>query len=202
MNTPDSLRWHWLLAFCLTGSVGCATLTDREAGAMERAAATGSPLVGQTAPVFALSDQDDRPTALRDLRGRWVVLYFYPADDTPGCTCQATEFTRLLSRFHRLDADVLGVSPNTTDSHRRFRQKYGIQITLLADPDHSVARSYGAWNQLGWQNPQTGRIVRSTVLIDPNGVIAHHWPEVIPKGHADRVRRRLVELQRQGAGRS
>jgi len=183
------------LVLVLAAPFGCATLSDREAGELEQAAASRSPLVGQSAPFFSLPNQADQQVRLQEFQGRWVVLYFYPADDTPGCTCQATEFTRLIGRYDRLDAAVLGVSPNTPQSHRLFRQKHGIGITLLSDLDHAVAKKYGAWNKMGWQDDRIGRIVRSTVLINPQGQIAYHWPEVMPKGHANRVRRRLENLK-------
>lgn len=184
-----------IVLLVLLSQVGCNTLSDREAQIMEQAAAERSPLVGKTAPPFSLADYRDQIVTLEAFRGRWVVLYFYPADDTPGCTCQATEFTRLIGRFDQLNAVVLGVSPNTPKSHRKFRQNHAITVTLLSDLDHKVARAYGAWNQMGWQDERIGWIIRSTVLIDPQGQIAYHWPEVIPKGHARRVQRQLVTLK-------
>jgi len=191
---PYQTRCCTLIVMWLVAS-GCSTLSDREAELMEQAAAKGSPFVGLMAPSFNIVNQANEPVSIQQYLGQWVVLYFYPEDDTPGCTCQATEFTRLIGHFAKLDSIVLGVSPNTPQSHRKFRQGYGIAITLLSDLDHEVARAYGAWNQMGWKNQRIGRIIRSTVLIDPEGRIAYHWPEVLPKGHANRVRRQLVDLQ-------
>lgn len=161
---------------------------------MEAAAAARSGAVGKPAPDFSLLTQDDRPLSLAGERGKWVVLYFYPADDTPGCTCQATEFTALLRDFTQRNAKVYGVSPDTPDLHRHFMKKYGLQINLLSDPDRGVMRQYGAWVDIPEGPAAPGRVVRSTYLIDPNGVVAAHWPEVIPQGHAERVMRRLGEL--------
>lgn len=191
----DLFGWQ----LCLTAIIwswGCAAPGGQET-AMEEAAAKGSPLIGESAPDFTLMNQSDKKVSLSQFRGQWVVLYFYPADDTPGCTCQATEFTQLLSQFHNLNATVIGISPDTTLRHREFRQKYSIKITLLNDADHRVAETYGAWTQMGWKDKRIGRMIRSTVLIDPDGQIAYHWPEVIPQGHADRVRRKLMQIKDQ-----
>lgn len=167
---------------------------------MESAAAARSSAIGQPAPDFSLSDQQDRATTLSGQRGSWVVLYFYPADDTPGCTCQATEFTGLLQAFTQHNAKVFGVSPDAPEIHRHFIKKYGLQINLLSDPGMEVMRRYGAYVDIPEGPAAPGRIVRSTYLIDPNGVIAAHWPEVIPQGHAERVVRRLAELAPARAG--
>ena len=132
---------------------------------------------------------------LDSFQGRWVVLYFYPQDDTPGCTCQANEFTELLARFHEMNALVVGISPDTPVSHEMFREKYELKIDLLSDLSHETMRAYGAWMDFTVEGKQLGRVVRSTFVIDPNGVVAWHWPEVVPRGHARRVREKLLELQ-------
>ena len=162
---------------------------------METAAARRSTFIGQVAPPFALTDQDERLVRLADHRGRWLVLYFYPADDTPGCACQANEFTHLLTTFRDMNAAVLGVSGDSSASHRKFIAKYDLKLTLLSDPTREVMAAYGAWVQTRLGERTSSRVIRSTVIIDPAGVIRHHWPEVIPPGHADRVRARLAELQ-------
>ncbi len=162
---------------------------------MESAAAERSTLVGRQAPRFTLPDQNDRPVALDDYRGRWLVLYFYPKDDTPDCTCQATEFTDLLFRFRDMNADVVGVSEDSPASHRKFSEKHGLGIYLLSDPDHEVMALYGAWAAGSPADPRQGRTIRSTVMIDPAGTIRRHWPLVAPRGHAERVREKLAQLQ-------
>ncbi len=162
---------------------------------VEDAAKRNSPFVGKPAPAFTLPNALGRDVSLDDYRGRWVVIYFYPADDTPGCVCQATEFTELLGEFRRLDADVLGISPDTPASHRRFARKYGLEITLLSDPEHRAMSRYGAWTEVRYGQDTTGRVIRSTVIVDPDGVVRDHWPSVVPRGHAERVQQRLGQLQ-------
>ena len=181
----------WMLAGCEPD----LTNDPAQAGIMEEAASSRSEIIGQTAPQFSLADQDSQIVRLSDLRGKWLVLYFYPADDTPGCTCQATEFTELLSDFCQMDAQIFGVSTDSIDSHRYFIEKYDLKLNLLSDPDHAVMQQYGAWvaSRLGEQ--EYGRVIRTTLIIDPEGVIRHHWPEVIPVGHAERVRDKLEDLQ-------
>ena len=164
-------------------------------GQVELAAAEASPMTNMPAPDFTLMDQDDKPVTLSTMRGKWVVLYFYPKDDTPGCACQATEFTQLLTEFRNMNAEVVGVSEDSTASHRRFIKKYRLALTLLSDPPHEAMRRYGAWVDSSLGESSYGRVIRSTMIIDPGGVVRRHWPEVIPAGHAERVRKALAELQ-------
>jgi peroxiredoxin Q/BCP len=182
-----------MLVVALTGcqSAPSAAPTPDE---VESAAASHSPWRGQVAPPFALQDQNDQARRLEEFRGQWVVLYFYPKDDTPGCTCQATEFTTLLKDFRDMNTVILGVSPDSPSSHQFFRQKYGLDLILLSDTTGQVIRQYGAFRALGI-DPNVGRVVRSTFLIDPTGHVAWHWPEVIPQGHAQRVRQKLASLR-------
>ena len=172
---------------------GCQT-TDK-VGKIESAATARSQIVNQPAPDFALPDQDGREVTLSALRGRWIVLYFYPKDDSPGCSCQAPEFTYLVGRFRDMNADVYGISPDTPESHRRFIDKYALALTLLSDPDHEVMTRYGAWVATAFGDQKYYRVIRTTMIIDPEGIIRHHWPEVTPAGHAERVRSKLAELQ-------
>lgn len=161
---------------------------------MEEAGASRSSAVGKQAPAFTLKDQDGQNVSLSDYRGQWVVLYFYPKDDTPGCICQATEFTELLFRFQDMNAKVLGVNADSVQTHKDFTQKYDLKLTLLSDPNQRVMQDYGTSVKNAWG---TRSILRQTFLIDPDGVIRYHWQEVIPKGHAKRVREKLIELQSQ-----
>ena len=177
---------------------GCASLSGRTPADMEQAASARSPVIGKPAPEFTLADAGGGEQTLAGLRGKWVVLYFYPSDDTPGCTCQATQFTKLLKAFRDLNAEVIGVSEDSPEVHRKFTEKYRLALTLLSDPDHRVMRAYGAWVDSSLGPFTYGRVVRSTFVIDPTGIIRYHWPEVIPEGHADRVRARLAELQAAG----
>jgi peroxiredoxin Q/BCP len=125
--------------------------------------------------------------ALSDLRGRVVVLYFYPLDDTPGCTKQACSLRDAYSEIQERGATVLGVSPDTEDSHARFRAKYGLPFTLLADPDHEVAERYGVWVEKNTYGKKSMGIKRSTFVIDADGKVAKAMLGVSPEGHADTV---------------
>lgn len=199
MNIASRLP-SWMIAVPLLAVLvvlaGCSSTPP--ASAMERAAAAKSPAMKKAAPDFTLRNQDEQAVTLSQQRGRWVVLYFYPQADTPGCVCQASEFTNLLTEFHTMDAVVLGVSPDQTLNLKLFQEKYNLKLTLLSDPTKQVMRRYGAWVDTQFGEEMSGRVVRSTYLIDPQGQVAYHWPEVIPQGHAQRVREKLLELQRGG----
>ena len=151
--------------------------------------------VGAKAPAFKLQDQDGVDVSSAELRGRWVVLYFYPRDDTPGCTTEACEFTEGIEAFRGLEAEVLGCSPDSPEKHRKFIAKHDLAVRLLSDPEHSVMEAYGAWGEKSMYGRTTMGVIRSTVLIDPEGRVAHHWPRVKAKGHAAKVRERLEELR-------
>ena len=152
--------------------------------------------LGSKAPTFALPDQDGKQVALADLAGNWVVLYFYPKDDTPGCTTEACEFTDGIKAFEKLDAVVLGCSADTPESHRKFVAKHGLKVTLLSDVDRAVMKTYGAWGEKSMYGRTTMGLIRSTVLIDPQGKVAFHWPNVKAAGHAEKVREKLAELRK------
>jgi thioredoxin-dependent peroxiredoxin len=152
--------------------------------------------VGGKAPGFALPDQDGKATRLADFAGSWVVLYFYPKDDTPGCTTEACEFTDGIEAFGSLDAVVLGCSPDTPESHRKFIAKHDLRITLLSDTGRTVMKAYGAWGQKSMYGRTKMGVIRSTLLIDPRGKVAYHWPNVKAAGHAEKVREKLAELRK------
>ena len=151
--------------------------------------------VGKKAPEFSLCDQNGKKVALEALRGQWVVLYFYPRDDTPGCTTEACDFTSAVTAFQTLNAVVLGCSPDTMESHQKFIAKHGLKVTLLSDQTHEVMKTYGAWGKKNMYGRVTEGVIRSTVLIDPSGEVVHHWPKVKAAGHAEKVRAKLEELQ-------
>ena len=150
---------------------------------------------GNKAPDFTLPDQNDSPVSLGDFRGKWVVLYFYPRDNTPGCAAEACDFTDSLADFSGLKAAVLGVSPDSTKSHRSFIEKQNLEITLLSDPEHKVLKAYGAWQKKKMYGKEYWGVIRSTFLIDPEGKTAHVWPKVSVKGHVAEVKEKLVELK-------
>ena len=151
---------------------------------------------GDKAPEFSLETTAGL-RRLKDFAGGHLVLYFYPKDDTPGCTVQACDFTASIADFKDLDATVLGISADSTESHRKFIAKHDLAITLLSDPDHAVMEKYGAWGEKNLYGKKSMGIIRSTVLIDPDGKVAHHWPKVQAKGHVDKVRATLTDLQAQ-----
>lgn len=152
--------------------------------------------VGEQAPDFTLPDDSGTEVSLRDLRGRPVVLYFYPKDDTPGCTRQACGVRDAWRAFSDAGAVVLGVSPDSVESHRAFREKYGLPFRLLADPDRTVIDQYGLWGTTPFKGREFVGVIRSTVLVDPEGRIAEFWHRVAPDEHADLVLTALDRLVR------
>lgn len=146
---------------------------------------------GDPAPDFTLLDHDERATSLRDLRGERVVLYFYPADDTPGCTKEACQFNEALASFAALGVRVLGVSPDDAASHRAFRGKYDLALTLLSDPTREVMSAYGAFGDKMLYGKTVRGVIRSTFLISPTGEIERAWYNVRADGHAAKVRAAL-----------
>jgi thioredoxin-dependent peroxiredoxin len=152
-------------------------------------------MTGSPAPDFALPDQTGTPVSLSGLAGKWVILYFYPKDDTPGCTTEACEFTDVLGELASLDAVVLGCSPDSAASHTRFIAKHSLKVRLLSDPSHQVMVRYGAWGEKTMYGRTTQGVIRSTVIIDPSGTVADHWPTVKAAGHAAAVRDRLLALR-------
>ena len=151
--------------------------------------------VGDAAPDFTLIDTEETELSKQSLLGQWVVLYFYPKDNTPGCTTQACDFTSALDAFTALDAVVLGVSPDSPKSHRRFIDKHSLRVRLLCDPEHTAMVAYGAWGTKKNYGREYEGVIRSTALIDPEGNLAHFWTKVRAKGHAEVVRATLAELQ-------
>lgn len=152
--------------------------------------------IGSAAPSFALPDHNDTLVRLSDLAGKWVVLYFYPKDDTPGCTTEACEFTDSIAEFEGMDAEVLGCSPDAPASHRKFIAKHSLKFRLLSDPGHETLAAYGAWGEKKMYGRSTQGVIRSTVIIDPAGRVAAHWPTVKAAGHAAAVRDKLTTLRR------
>lgn len=152
------------------------------------------PAVGDRAPDVALPDETGTVHRLADQDGRWTVLYFYPTDDTPGCTVEACEFRDHNETIRERGADVWGISPQGAASKRAFREKFGLPFLLLADERHEVADAYGAWVQKQNYGKTYMGTARSTFLIAPDGRIARVWPKVKPEGHADQVLAALDEL--------
>jgi peroxiredoxin Q/BCP len=147
--------------------------------------ATTAVAKGSRAPDFTLASDRGGEVTLSGLRGKKVVLYFYPKDDTPGCTIQACDFRDAQPTFAGLDAVVLGVSADSIESHGKFRDKFGLNFPLLADEDSAVSKAYGVWKQKEMYGRSFMGIERSTFLIDEDGVVIEAWRKVTPKGHAD-----------------
>ena len=150
------------------------------------------PAAGQVAPTFTLPSQDGSQIALDSFRGKWVVLYFYPKDMTQGCTIEAHNFQRDLTKYEALNAVIVGVSVDTPDSHKQFCTKEGLTFRLLADPQHKVVDEYGS---LGNYNGNT-IAQRNTFLINPQGKIVKVWTKVDPRTHSDEVLAQLAELKK------
>jgi thioredoxin-dependent peroxiredoxin len=148
---------------------------------------------GEPAPEFELTSESGERVRLSDLRGRPVVLYFYPRDDTPGCTTQACGFRDAYDRFRDRGAVVLGVSPDDEASHGRFKAKYSLPFTLLADPDREAAEAYGVWREKTMYGKKRMGIERSTFVIGPDGTVVRALRGVRPEGHADQVLAALAD---------
>ena len=148
---------------------------------------------GKAAPFFALKNADGKKVALKDLRGMHVIVYFYPKDDTPGCTKEAQGFRDLWKKIQKEDAVVLGISPDNEASHQKFAHKYKLPFALLSDPDKEVMTKYGAWGEKMMYGKKTIGVIRSTVWVGPDGRVVKHWKKV-PKA-ADHPAKVLEALQ-------
>jgi len=139
--------------------------------------------VGKAAPAFNLDSTEGKKIALKDLKGKKVVLYFYPKDDTPGCTTEACSFRDTLPQFGKMDAVILGVSPDDVESHRKFKAKFQLPFALLADTDHAIAEAYGVWKEKVNYGKKYMGIERTTFVIDSTGKVTHIFPKVKVDGH-------------------
>jgi len=149
------------------------------------------PKAGQKAPEFCLPDSDENKVCLSQFRGQWVVLYFYPKDNTSGCTLEAVDFTRASGDFRKYNAAILGISPDSAKSHCRFRDKHDLKITLLSDTEHDVLEKYGVWSLKKMYGREYFGVIRSTFLIDPEGMIKNIWRKVKVSGHVEAVLEQL-----------
>ncbi len=150
---------------------------------------------GTKAPNFCLPDENRKEICLKDLLGKWIVLYFYPKDNTPGCTKEAIGFSELLPQFEELGAIVIGVSPDSTESHKKFKEKKGLRVKLLSDLEKEVVNAYGVWQKKKNFGKEYYGVVRTTYLIDPKGKVAYIWKKVKVKGHPEAVLEKLKELK-------
>lgn len=145
------------------------------------------PAVGSHAPSFSLFDQSGKMHKLKDYAGSWVLVYFYPEDDTPGCTKEACRFRDSWNEIRRLRCTVLGISPDDTQKHAAFAKKYELPFALLSDPDHRISESYGTWVEKQFLGKRFMGIARTSFLIDAQGMIAKVYEHVKPETHADDV---------------
>lgn len=152
--------------------------------------------IGDPAPDFLLPDQKGVFVSLKDYRGKWIILYFYPKDATPGCTIEAIEFSKAKKQFDEHNAIIFGISPDAPASHCTFIEKEKLTIKLLSDMDKSVLKAYHAWGERNLYGKLFIGVLRSTFLIDPSGKIAWIWEKVKPEGHAQEVKKKLEELRK------
>ncbi|MGB3759754.1 MAG: thioredoxin-dependent thiol peroxidase [Rivularia sp. (in: cyanobacteria)] len=152
------------------------------------------PKTGEKAPSFNAKNQDGDSVKLEDFESNWLVLYFYPKDDTPGCTVEAKDFSEYSPQFDTLGAKILGVSPDSEKSHCKFIDKHDLSIQLLSDPEHQLCESYGVWQLKKFMGKEYMGVIRSTFLIAPDGNLAHTWSNVRTKNHAEKVLSKLQEL--------
>jgi len=177
------IRFLFIFAVAVLAAAAIATV---------HAADQTMPSVGQAAPTFTLPSQDGSQISLDSFRGKWVVLYFYPKDMTPGCTIEAHNFQRDQAKFDAAGAVILGVSLDTPDSHKQFCTKEGLTFRLLADPEHKVVDAYGSLGHFGtWTIAN-----RNTFLIDPQGKIVKEWIKVDPSHHSEEVLAAIAELKK------
>lgn len=159
--------------------------------------------IGDKAPDFSLPDENGKMVSLNDYAGKWLVVYFYPKDDTPGCTKEACDFTDNVNDFSNLNAEVVGISRDNAEKHQKFILKYDLNLTLLSDPDKSVHKAYGAWGMKKNYGKEIEGVIRSTFIVSPKGEIAALWRKVSVRAkrksgvvkHADKVKQKLEELQ-------
>jgi peroxiredoxin Q/BCP len=151
--------------------------------------------IGSEAPSFCLPDRAGKQECLSDFTGKWVVLYFYPKDNTSGCTREAIEFSEQLSEFEKQNAVIIGISPDSPASHQKFAEKHQLTVLLLSDENHQVAEKYGVWKLKRMYGREYYGIERSTFLITPEGKLAHEWRKVKVAGHVDAVKQTLETLR-------
>ncbi len=143
---------------------------------------------------FTLSDQDGKEHSLKDYKGSWLVIYFYPKDDTPGCTKEACNFRDASSEFKKLGVEVVGISKDTVKSHKKFEKKYDLNFTLLADPEHKVIDAYGAWGRKKMMGREFDGTIRNTYIVNPEGDIVKSYEKVDPTTHSEEILKDLAEL--------
>jgi len=148
---------------------------------------------GDVAPDFCLPDKDKNEVCLKDHKGKYTIVYFYPKDNSPGCTTEAIGFTGILSELQQLNAEVIGISPDSPESHAKFIEKKNLKVTLLSDEKKEVLKKWGAWGLKKFRGKTYMGVIRSTYLVTPEGKILYTWPKVSVKGHSEEVKAVLEE---------
>ncbi|NHK30740.1 MAG: thioredoxin-dependent thiol peroxidase [Asgard group archaeon] len=151
--------------------------------------------VGDMAPEFCLKETSGSEICLKDLIGKWVIIYFYPKDKTSGCTLEAIDFTKSLNDFDKMNATVLGISPDSIKSHQKFSDKHELKVQLLSDENKDILEKYGVWQEKSMYGKSYMGVIRSTILVDPDGKIAEIWEKVRVKDHVENVKQKLKEHQ-------
>lgn len=151
--------------------------------------------IGDKAPEFCLANRNDEEVCLRNFLGRWVILYFYPKDNTKGCTIEAVDFSQNLEGFEKMKAVVVGISPDSPKSHQNFANKHSLEVTLLSDTEHKVLEKYGVWQLRKMYGREYFGVIRSTFIINPEGKTSYIFRKVKVKGHVEEVKRKLKELR-------
>ncbi len=152
-------------------------------------------MIGKKAPEFCLKNHEEKEYCLKDFKGKWIVLYFYPKDNTSGCTKEAIEFTEKKGDFDKLGAVIIGISKDSPKSHTKFIEKHNLGILLLSDEEHKILEAYGAWGLKKNYGKEYYGTIRSTFIIDPELTIRAQWKNVRVKGHVDKVLEELRKLQ-------
>ena len=152
--------------------------------------------IGDKAIDFCLNDKSGKKVCLKDHKNKWIVLYFYPKDNTSGCTLEAMDFTKHVEEFNQLGATILGVSPDSVQSHQNFSDKNNLKIQLLSDESHETLEKYGVWQEKSMYGNKYFGVVRSTLIINPKGVVSAIWDSVKVPNHVEEVKQKLIELQK------
>lgn len=152
--------------------------------------------INELAVDFCLKNQNNENVCLKDFKGKWVVLYFYPKDNTPGCSLEAKGFSDYINEFKQLNARIIGISPDSTDSHKKFEKKHNLTFNLLSDSNHDVLKSYDVWKPKKLYGREFMGVIRSTFLIDPKGKVVYIWPKVKVMGHAQNVMNKIKEFRK------
>ena len=152
--------------------------------------------INEKAPDFCLKDQNDALVCLDNFLGKWIILYFYPRDNTPGCTLEARNFNLAAEELKKQNTTIIGISPDSVDSHKKFCEKQNLNLILLSDPDHKTLKDYGVWKPKKLYGREFLGVIRSTFLINPKGKIVYIWSKVKVVGHLDDVKSVLNEKQK------